>query len=82
MWCVGIGLGVTIALSWATVQLVQAWAEQGVEPQPAQAHDLSPGAASGELSTISARHSLKLPGLPLNELVLLHVKVVRLLELL
>jgi flagellar motility protein MotE (MotC chaperone) len=57
MWCVGIGIGVTIALSWATVQLVQAWAEQGVEPQPAQAHDLSPGAASGELSTISGTES-------------------------
>jgi flagellar motility protein MotE (MotC chaperone) len=48
-----VGIGVTLALSWATVHLVQAWAEQGVEPQPAQAHDLLPGSASAELSTIS-----------------------------
>ena len=32
MWSVGAGIGVIIALAWTTVQLVQASAEQGVEP--------------------------------------------------
>jgi flagellar motility protein MotE (MotC chaperone) len=37
MWAVGAGIGVVIALSWATVQLVQASAEQRPEPISTQA---------------------------------------------
>ena len=48
-----VGIGATLALSWATIHLVQARAEQGGEPRPAQSHDLLPGSASAELSMIS-----------------------------
>ena len=54
---VGIGIVVIVALSWATVHPVQVSAEQGVEPQPAQAHDLLPGSASTEPSIISGTES-------------------------
>jgi flagellar motility protein MotE (MotC chaperone) len=57
MWCVSIGIGVTIALSWATDHLVQASAGQGVEPQATQAHDLLPGSASADSSMISGTES-------------------------
>jgi hypothetical protein len=54
---VGIGIVVIVALSWAIVHPVQVSAEQGVEPQPAQAHDLLPGSASTEPSMISGTES-------------------------
>ena len=53
MRCVGIGMGLTVALSWATVHLVQASAEQAMEPPSVQADDVSPRAASAEPSMIS-----------------------------
>lgn len=52
-----VGIGVTIALSWATVQRVQAAAEQGAAPQPTQAHDLLPQSASAEPGMISGTES-------------------------
>ena len=48
MWCVGAGMSVIIALSWATVQLVHASAEQGVEPRSALAEGVVPGVVSAD----------------------------------
>lgn len=53
MWAVGAGIAVIIALSWATVQLVQASALQGLEPPSAHAEDVSPRAISVEPAKIS-----------------------------
>jgi flagellar motility protein MotE (MotC chaperone) len=54
---VGIGVGVTIAFSWATGQFVQASAEQGGESRSVQAEEVSPQAASSEPSTIAGVES-------------------------
>jgi flagellar motility protein MotE (MotC chaperone) len=56
MWSVGAGISIIIALSWTTVQLAQASAEQGLEPQrsvlevpvSAPAEDVSPGAVPAD----------------------------------
>ena len=58
MWCVGVGVGVTMALSWATGQLVQASAEQGGESRSVQAEQVSPQTASADPSTIAESESL------------------------
>jgi flagellar motility protein MotE (MotC chaperone) len=42
-WVVGAGIGVIITLAWTTAQLVQASAEQVVEPVAAHAEDVAPG---------------------------------------
>ena len=55
MWWIGIG--VTITLFWVTVPLVQASAEQGVEPSSGQADDGSPRTPSAEASMISGTES-------------------------
>ena len=57
MWAVGVGIGVIIALSWATVQLVQAAAEQGLEPPSAHAEDVSPQSVSAEPTKKSGSES-------------------------
>ncbi|MBI3806142.1 MAG: hypothetical protein HY281_01285 [Nitrospirae bacterium] len=56
LWAVGAGISVIIAMFWMMVQLVQASAEQGLEPQrsskelPVSAHaeDVSPGSVSAD----------------------------------
>ena len=53
MWAVGFGIGVIIALSWTVVQLVQASAEQGLEPPSAHAEDVVSRSVSAESAKIS-----------------------------
>ena len=48
MRAVGAGMSVIMALSWATVQLVQASAEQGLEAVSTRAEGGSPGSVSAE----------------------------------
>ena len=48
MRAVGAGMSVIMALSWATVQLVQASAEQGLEPVSTRAEGGSPGSVSAD----------------------------------
>jgi flagellar motility protein MotE (MotC chaperone) len=49
LWTVCVGVGVTIALSWATVQLVRASVEQGLEPRSVLAQDVSSGLVPTDL---------------------------------
>ena len=58
MWSIGAGMSVIIALSWATVQLVQASAEQGVEPLSALAKGVSPGSVRADQIKKSGSESL------------------------
>ena len=48
LWSIGAGIGVIIALSWATVHLGQALAEQVVEPVAAHAGDDPPGSVPAD----------------------------------
>ncbi len=57
MWAVGAVIGLIIALPWATVQLVEVSAAQGLEPSSAHAEDVSPPSVSAESTTISGRES-------------------------
>ena len=49
LWAVVVGIGMIVALSWATAQLVHASAEQGLGPRAAQ--DSDGGEASGPAET-------------------------------
>jgi flagellar motility protein MotE (MotC chaperone) len=53
MWPIGAGLSVIIALSWTTVQLVHASAEQGIEPLSV----LPQGAPPGSVQTDQIKKS-------------------------
>ena len=57
MWAVSFGIGVISALSWTVVQLVQASAEQGLEPTSAHAEDASSRSVSLEPAKISGSES-------------------------
>ncbi len=57
-WLSAVGIGATIALSWATGQLVQASAEQGGESRSVQVDEVSPQTASIDPSTIAGSESL------------------------
>jgi len=48
MWWIGVGMSVVIALSWTTIQLVHASAEQGPELRSALAQDVSPGSVPAD----------------------------------
>ena len=58
MRVVGFGIGVIIALSWTVVQLVQASAEQGLEPPSAHAEDVVSRSVSAESAKISGSESV------------------------
>jgi flagellar motility protein MotE (MotC chaperone) len=58
MWSIGAGMSVIIALSWATIQLVQASAEQGVEPLSAHAKGILPGSVPADQTRKSGSESL------------------------
>ena len=48
MWCIGAGMSVIMALSWATVQRVHASAEQALESISTRAEGGSPGSVSAD----------------------------------
>ena len=58
MRVVGFGIGVIIALSWTVVQLVQASAEQGLEPPSAHAEDVVSRSVLAESAKISGSESV------------------------
>lgn len=57
MWPIGAGMSVIIALSWTTVQLVHASAEQGIEPLSALPQSASPGSVQTDQITKSGSES-------------------------
>lgn len=48
MWCIGAGMSVIMALSWATVQRAHASAEQALESVSTRAEGGSPGSVSAD----------------------------------
>ena len=56
-WALGVGIGVTIALSWAMVEFVQVSAEQGLAPVLAHAEGISPASVSAEATNKSEGES-------------------------
>ena len=68
LWAVVVGIGVIVALSWATAQLVHASAEQGLGPRAVQDKDGSSVSAeatkkSGSEAAVSTTESAQGPAL-------------------
>ena len=68
LWAVGVGIAVIIAMAWTMVQLVQASAEQGVEPKkPVSADPAEPMGKSGDEITESDIELVQGPALVVPE---------------